>query len=155
MSEFNFAAEAVLQWHNPETTISPTSLNRRPIDKTMRVLNAASVLVVACIAGCSTPPLALNYVAYYQIGLNDSTGVPWNTYVIDASSVRPEGSYIRYRSFRITPSGTDSVQEVRADCESGKRGPATGTDMYSTFARTLSGEEVKAACAIFGKKANT
>jgi hypothetical protein len=117
----------------------------------MRTLAAASVFVLASIAGCSTSPVVLNYVAYYQIGLNDTSGVPWDTYVIDASSVRPEGDHIRYRSFRITPHGTDNVQDVRADCRSGKRGPASGTDMYSTFPRTVSGEEVKAACAVIGK----
>lgn len=111
--------------------------------------------IAMTLVGCATAPPAPNFVAYYQIGLNDSATVRWDTYVIDAASVRLEGAYIRYRSLRITPHGTDEIQDVRADCDSGKRGPSAGTDMYSTFAGTVSGEEVRAACNLFRKKAAT
>ena len=89
---------------------------------------------------------AQNLLAYYQIGLNPETWVQWDTYVIDLDSISAEREYIKYKSFRISPTGTNEVQELRADCKSNRRGLASDTSMYSTYEGALTGEEVRSAC---------
>jgi hypothetical protein len=95
---------------------------------------------------------AQDLVAYYQTGLNPEPWVKWDTYVIDASSIVSEGDFIRYKSFRITISGSDNSQELRADCSSKRRGLASDAAMYSTYEGALTGEEVRAACEIARKR---
>ena len=89
---------------------------------------------------------AQNLVAYYQIGLNSEPWVKWDTYVIDANTIVADGENIRYKSFRITPGGSDEPQELRVDCKTKRRGLSTDTRMYSTYVGTLNGEEVRVAC---------
>jgi hypothetical protein len=91
-------------------------------------------------------------VAYYQIGGNAVPWVKWDTYVVDSDSVVEDGQFIRYKSFRITSAGSDPAQELRANCKTLQRGLAADSSMYSTYDGTLTGQEVKAACAIAVKK---
>ena len=90
--------------------------------------------------------LAIGSVAYYQIGLNPEKWVKWDTYVIDTSTIVADGDNIKYRSFRVTPAGSDTPQELRADCKTRLRGLASDTSMYSTYEGALTGEEVRVAC---------
>ena len=91
---------------------------------------------------------AQDLVAYYQIGGDPVPWVRWDTYVVDVSSIVREGdSIIRYKHFRITSQGSDPAEEVRANCQSRRRGLASDTSMYSTYDGALTGEEVKVACS--------
>jgi hypothetical protein len=94
---------------------------------------------------------AQNLVAYYQIGLNPEQWVKWDTYVIDTSTVVADGDHIRYKSFRITPGGSDAPQEIRVDCKTMRRGLAADTGMYSTYEGALTGEEARVACKLARK----
>jgi hypothetical protein len=107
------------------------------------------VAVLSAFAAASASGQGL--VAYYQIGGDSAPWVKWDTYVVDSTSLVLEGEFIRYKSFRITVNGSDSAQELKADCRSRKRGLAGEASMYSTYDGTLSGEEVKAACSIAAK----
>lgn len=89
---------------------------------------------------------AQGLVAYYQIGLNPDQWVKLDTYVIDTSTIIADGDNIRYKSFRITPGGSDKPQELRVDCKTKRRGIAGETSMYSTYEGALTGEEVRVAC---------
>ena len=91
---------------------------------------------------------AQGLVAYYQIGGDKVPWVSWDTYVVDSESLALDGEFIKYKSLRITASGSDEHQSIRADCKTMKRGLVTDTTMYSTYDGTLSGQEVKAACKI-------
>lgn len=110
-----------------------------------------SIFIALLSALASAGAAGQGLVAYYQIGGDDAPWVKWDTYVVDSASLVQEGEFIRYKSFRITVSGSDPAQELKADCKSRKRGLAGEASMYSTYDGTLSGEEVKAACAIAAK----
>jgi hypothetical protein len=104
-------------------------------------------LAIAVLSGSSVSS-AQGLVAYYQIGGDAVPWVRWDTYVVDSGSLVRDTQYIKYKSFRITAAGSDPPQELRVDCKTRQRGLASNTSMYSTYAGTLTGEEVKAACAI-------
>jgi hypothetical protein len=112
----------------------------------LRVLPKSALILAACFASSSTTAQGL--VAYYQIGGDNAPWVKWDTYVIDSSSLVADGTYIRYKSFRVTVHGSDPPQELKADCKTRKRGQAADASMYSTYDGALTGEEVKAACAL-------
>jgi hypothetical protein len=110
------------------------------------MLTRIRVTLVVLLSASCLQVKAQNLVAYYQIGLNAEAWVKWDTYVVDASSIKAEGECIRYKSFRITPAGSDKPQELRADCKTKRRGLASDASMYSTYEGALTGEEVRVAC---------
>jgi hypothetical protein len=127
--------------------------NVRPRNKnrnfTMQRLIALGRFAFAVAVGfASSIANAQDFVAYYQIGGDKVPWVSWDTYVVDAASLVADGTYIRYRSFRITAHGSDPAQELKADCKTRRRGLAAESSMYATYDGALTGEEVKAACAL-------
>ena len=114
----------------------------------MQRLAIAKVVFAGAVSLASSIASAQGLVAYYQIGGDSAPWVKWDTYVIDSGSLVAEGEYIRYKSFRITVRGSDPPQELKVDCKRRRRGQVADTSMYSTYDGALTGEEVKAACAL-------
>ena len=118
----------------------------------MHVKQVARIgLLVAAVLTVSSAS-AQGLVAYYQIGGDKVPWVSWDTYVVDSESLVRDGAFIKYRSFRITANGSDSSQQIRADCKTFQRSQAADTSLYSTYDGTLSGQEVKAACKLAEQK---
>jgi hypothetical protein len=109
---------------------------------------AAKCASLLAVLSASSVASAQGLVAYYQVGGDNTPWVKWDTYVIDAGSLVADGKYIRYKSFRVTVHGSDPPQELKADCKTRQRGQASDANMYSTYDGALTGEEVRAACAL-------
>ncbi len=118
--------------------------------------NIKQIARIGCLLVAATSAVssvrAQGLVAYYQIGGDIVPGVRWDTYVVDSESLVSDGLFIKYKSFRITASGSDTRQEIRADCKTMQRGQAADTTLYSTYDGTLNGQEVKAACKLAESK---
>ena len=132
------------------SNVMPLLHTDRPTMQIKQVARVGSWLLASTFTMSSA--LAQGLVAYYQIGVDKVPWVSWDTYVVDSESLVRDGVFIRYRSFRITAIGSDSSQEIRADCKTFQRSQVTDTSLYSTYDGTLSGQEVKAACKLAEKK---
>lgn len=107
---------------------------------------------VFSVALAVLPAYAQGLVAFYQVGGDKTQWVAWDTYVIDADSLKVDGVLIRYKSFRIGTNGSEPPQEIKADCATRRRGQASGSDLYATYSGTISGEEINVACALAEKR---
>jgi hypothetical protein len=107
-----------------------------------------ALAIALALSVSASPAMAQKLVPYYQIGGDKTEWVRWDTYVVDASSLRMEGTLLKYRTMRIAVAGSDPPQEMLADCKAKTRGQPPDPVMRSTYDGTLGGEEVKIACAL-------
>ena len=118
----------------------------------MQITSKLPLATVMCsLTIWCTSAVAQKLVPYYRISGDKNEWVRWDTYVIDASSLRMEGALLKYRTMRIAVAGSEANQEMQADCKARTRGQPPDAVMRSTYDGTLGGEEVKVACSLAQK----
>lgn len=106
-------------------------------------------VVVALILALGSACLhAATWVVVYKgTPTNAGTGTTYQTTrELDLSTIVRSGKYLRYKARTVGSLYGNTSEELAADCAESKRGHWTDLRLYSVYADTLAGNEVRAAC---------